>query len=67
MKKNKMVVKLMSEARVTQAMLAESYGISPQAMNVKLHKEQPASVQDEWRKRVLEIARENLRRAEEMA
>lgn len=67
MKKNETVVRLMAETRVTQAMLAKSYGISPQAINAKMHKEQPASVQDEWRKRILEIARESLRRAEEMA
>ncbi len=67
MKTNEMVVKLMAETRVTQAMLAESYGISPQAMNVKMRKEQPAAVQDEWRRKIISIARESLRRAEEMA
>ena len=61
---NKIVKMTLSETGISLTQLAEAYGISKQAMSQKLQKEQPEKDQKEMRSRIIEMARERIRRAE---
>ena len=64
MEANKIVKMTLAETNTSLAQLGEAYGISKQAMHQKLQKEQHKEVQEEMRIRILDMARERIRRAE---
>ena len=61
---NKIVKMTLAETGISLTQLAEEYGVSKQAMSQKLQKEQPEEDQQEMRYRIIEMARERVRRAE---
>ena len=67
MEPNKKVKAAMAETRVTLEQLAMIRGVSKQAMHQKLQKELPEEMQEELKRQVLDIARERIMRAEEIA
>ena len=67
MEPNEKVKKAMAETRVTLEQLALIRGVSKQAMHQKLQKELPEEMQEELKRQVLDIARERIMRAEEIA
>ena len=67
MEPNEKVKKAMAETRVTLEQLAMIRGVSKQAMHQKLQKELPEEMQEELKRQVLDIARERIMRAEEIA
>lgn len=67
MEPNEKVKKAMAETRVTLEQLAIIRGVSKQAMHQKLQKELPEEMQEELKRQVLDIARERIMRAEEIA
>lgn len=67
METNKIVKMTLAETGITLAQLGEAYGVSKQAIHQKLQKEQPEEVQEEMRHKILDMARERIRRAEAIA
>ena len=67
MEPNEKVKKAMAETRVTLEQLALIRGVSKQAMHQKLQKELPEEMQEELKRQVLDIARERIMRAEDIA
>ena len=67
MEPNKKVKAAMNETRVTLEHLATARGVTKQAMHQKLQKELPEEMQEELKKQVLDIAKERIHRAEEIA
>ena len=67
MEPNRIVKMTLAETRVSLEQLAAVYGVSKQRISAKLQKELPADEQEEMRRAVIEIARDRIRRAEEIA
>ena len=67
MEPNKKVKAAMAETKVTLGQLAIIRGVSKQAMHQKLQKELPEEMQEELKRQVLDIAKERIMRAEEIA
>lgn len=68
MEPNRIVKMALAETRISLEQFAtEVYGISKQAMSQKLKKELPESVQQEMKAAIIEMARERVRRVEEMS
>ena len=67
MEPNKKVKVAMAETRVTLEHLAMARGVTKQAMHQKLQKELPEEMQEELKQQVLDIAKERIHRAEEIA
>lgn len=61
---NKIVKMTLAETGISLTQLAAEYGVSKQAMSQKLQKEQSEEEQQEMRFRIIEMARERVRRAE---
>ena len=67
MEANRIVKATLAETRVTIGQLADAYGVSKQRMHTKLQKERSPEEQEEMRQTAIRIARDRIRRAEEMA